>query len=155
MSLAHVTTHVIIFLSALYVIRHTATLCNTLQHTATHCTYSTHCNTLHLLEPLQHTALLRHLNRHSRSVKERGLSEWVYATDCNILQQTATDCNTLQLTVTDCNRLQRTATHCNALQRAATHCNALQRTATHCNARQHTAIHSTTNLFSRMGWTCM
>jgi len=75
--------------------QHTATDCNTLQLTATHCSTrrprrnATHCNTL------QHTA-----------------------THCNRLQLTATHCSTRRprRTATHCNTLQHTASHCNLLQ---------------------------------------
>ena len=84
--------------------RHAATRCNTLQHTATH--YNT----------LQHTAA--HCSKpHRRHI-----------------QHTATHCNTLQHTATHCNTPQHTATHCNTystLQHTATLCNTLQHTATH------------------------
>ena len=78
--------------------QHTATHCNTLQHTGaavrrTCDMNATHCNTL------QHTT-----------------------THCNTLRYTATHCNTLQHTATHCNTLQLTATHRNAPQRTATHC---------------------------------
>jgi len=71
--------------SVCHSLRHTATHCNTLQHTAslrhslqqtaTHCLTATHCNTL------QHTA-----------------THCLTATHCNTLQHTATHCNTLQHT---------------------------------------------------------
>ena len=71
-------------------LQHTsATLCDTLQHTAAHCNTlqhtATHCNTL------PHAA--RHCNTHY--------------THCNTLQHTATRCNTLHHTATHCNTLQR------------------------------------------------
>jgi len=92
----------------------TATHCNTVQHSATHCNMWAIVCEIHLC----------------------GLSG-----DCNTLQHTATHCNTPQHTATHCNTLQHTATHCNALQHTATHCNTLQHTATHCNTLQHTATH--------------
>jgi len=99
-------------------LQHTATLCNTLQRSATHC------------NALQHTATLCNILQRS-------------ATHCNALQHTATLCNTLQHTATLCNTLQRnalehTATLCNTLQRSATLCTTLHHTAPHCNTLQHT-----------------
>jgi len=61
-------------------------LCNTLQHTATHGELATHLTS----KQLYHLCSL-----------------------CNTLQDTATHCNTLQHTATHCNPLQHTATHCN------------------------------------------
>jgi len=94
--------------------------CNTLQHTATHCSTLqravTHCNTL------QHTA-----------------------THCSTLQRAVTHCNTLQHTATHCNTLQHTAVHCNAQQHTATNYNIQQYTATRSNTLQHTATHCNTH----------
>ena len=128
-------------------LQHTATHCNTLQHTGgaardascrSTCWNPTQCNT---------------------------------ATHCSTLQHTATHCNTLQHTYgaardasyrstcwnsTQCNTLQHTAAHCSTLQHTATHCNTFmaqlkmpriaqragfQHNATHCNTLQHTATH--------------
>jgi len=137
----------------------------TLQHTATH------CNTL------QHT--------HHYNTSRRYLTLWVFwvdilkspvtikctvwigfKADCNALQHTATHCNTLQHTAAHCSTSRRNSTSrgfwvhilkspvtieyaiwigykadCNTLQHTATHCNTLQHTATHCNTLQHTATH--------------
>jgi len=106
--------------------------CNTLQHTATHCS-------AHTCRPRKtnHRIFFAILVQHSICV------------DCNTLQHTATHthadhvrsidtfflppyCNTLQDTATHCNTLQHTATHCNTLQHAQ--CNTLQHTATQYNA---------------------
>ena len=75
-------------------------MCNTLQHTATHCKTLQHiCNTL------QHAKIYCN----------------TFATLCNTLQHTiASSCSTLQHTATHCNTLQHTATHCNTLQHTAT-----------------------------------
>jgi len=146
--------------------QNTETHCNTPQRltatkpaTATHCDAlrrtATHCSTFGCHHSCNHRNTLRHT-----------------ATRCNTLQHTATHCNTLQHTATThwitlgrhctCshrNTLQHTATHCNTLQQhtgshwaatvaaaivthcgtlhvlqqAATHCNSLQQTATQCN----------------------
>ena len=112
----------IILQHSAYTPQRSATFCNTLQHTATH------CNILHMhwTESVWYNMLYT-------------------ATHCNTLQHTATHCNTLQLTATHCNTLythwsefvcynaQSTATHCNTLQHTKTHYNTLQHTATHCN----------------------
>ena len=92
----------------LYQLQHTASHCNTLQHTATLC-----CTLCILLYDLQHTA-----------------------THCNTLQHTATHCYT-HMQVRKTLALQHTGTHSNTLQHTATHCSTLQHTATHCSTLQH------------------
>jgi len=76
----------------------TATLCNTLQHSATHCNTlqhtATHCNTL------QHTATHCNTMQHTATHSTRCLSE------SHEISATATLCNTLQHT--HCNTLQHT-----------------------------------------------
>jgi len=95
---------------------HTATHCNTLQHTATHCNTlqhtATHCNTL------QHTA-----------------------THCNALHNTAIH---VVACVVLPHYLSHTATHCNMLQRTTAHCNTCSHnrrvntlSATHSSTLQH------------------
>jgi len=76
------------------VLQHTATHCNTLQHTA-HCTTllpsgcpATHCNTLY------HTAT------HCNTLQHTALPSGCPATHCTTLYHTATHCNTLQHTAT-------------------------------------------------------
>ena len=112
-------------------VQHTATRCNTLQHTLQHT--ATHCNAL------QHTATHCSTLQHT-------------ATYCNTLRHTATHCNTLQHTATHCNTLQHTATHCTMtrtshdswgrkLYAETPMWNTLYLTATHCNTLQHTATH--------------
>jgi len=120
-------------------LQHTATHCNTPQHTAAHRNTlqhtATHCNTP------QHTAAHR-----------------------NTQQYTATHCNAPQCTATHYNALQHTTAHrylqcaCsnvysrillskvfrNRLYDTATHSNILQRTETHCNTLQYAAPHGTT-----------
>jgi len=71
-------------------LQHTATHCNTLQHTVKHTT--THCNTL------QHAVCMK-------------WHDWcIWRVWLNTLQHTATHCNTLQHTVTHYNTLRHTAT---------------------------------------------
>jgi len=89
---------------------HTATHCNTLQHTAIHTqtpyrqeTFRNECNTKMPFGRMRQCSL-------------------------HILLR-----NRLRQTATDCSRLQQTATHCNTLQHTATHCNTLQHTAAHFN----------------------
>ena len=96
-----------------WLIRHFATHCNTLQHTATHCNTlqhtATHCNTL------QHKA------RHEVWLIRHFTTNW---TQCNTLQHTATHCNTLQHGVSpfeNCNTATQrcnTALCCSMLQSA-------------------------------------
>jgi len=106
----------------------TAPCCNTLQHTATHCTFigarldGSHlcvkpeifCNTMHntLQHTVIHTATHCKTLQHTTPASGRGLvvgtGEWpmrCFATHCNTLQHTATHCNTLQHTATHCNTL--------------------------------------------------
>jgi len=81
---------------------HTATHCNTLQHTAIHCCSLRQERKVWIIT-LQHTA-----------------------THCNTLQHTATHCCSLrQERKVWIITLQHTATHCNTLQHTATHCNTL------------------------------
>ena len=90
---------------------HTATHCNTLQHTAA--LIGDLCRRL-IADSLQHTAA-----------------------HCNTLQHTATHCNTLQHTASligdSCRRLIA-----DSLQHAAAHCNTLQYTAAHCRETRET-----------------
>ena len=126
----------------------TATLCNTLQHSATHCnTLQTRCNTLqpaacHRQGRLHRALLWNRRQSAAYSLRWSGLF-------CRslLLQHPATHCNTLH-TATHCNTLQHTATHCNALEHTATHWNTLQHTATHCNTLQHIATHCNTLIMS-------
>jgi len=98
---------------------HTATHCNTLQHTATHGYCATPQSSLDWFKAdLSARPDLIH-----RKIP--------HSAHCNTLKHTGTRCNRLQQTATDCNRLQQTASHCNTLQHTATHCSTLQHTATH------------------------
>jgi len=101
-----------------------ATHCNTLQHTATHCSVPS-----------------RALGG-ALCVEGQTLWDRFMATHCNRLQYTSIHCNTLQSEGT-CERA-----HCvlrdkrcgtGSWHLTATHCNTLQHTATHCNTLQHTA----------------
>ena len=128
------------------------------QHCGTHCDalqpVATLCNTV------QHTATAP---RDREAAHARGA---LSATHCSTAQPSATHCNTLQHTTTHCNTLQHTATqarlererkrererdavvmieevqaHSSTLHHTATHCNPLQHTATRCNTLLHTATH--------------
>jgi len=122
-------------------IKHTATHCNTLQHTATH--------TLRLggETTREYTAIYCNVLQHCNKVLYT-------ATHCNTLQHTATFCNTRPetgrqriahalfqhlkkhcKTLQQCNILKQTAIHCN---NPPTHAHP-RNTATYCNTRQHTA----------------
>jgi len=86
--------------------QNTATLCNTLQHTATHCNnHDTHNNSF--------------------------VRIWDLFTKA-ILHSELSSCSTLQHTATHCNTLQHNAQHCTTLHHS-TYCTTLQHTATHCN----------------------
>ena len=98
---------------------HTATHCNTLQHTATT-----------LQQPAPHCNKLQHYNTDTQQERPGTGLCIKYPKPIRTLQHTATHCNTLQHTATHCNTLQHTATHCNTLQHTAIHCNTLQHTAT-------------------------
>jgi len=97
-------------------LQHTATHCNTLQHTATH------CNT-HTSQRRNYTATHIRL-QHT-------------ATHCNTLQHTARYCNTLQHTYVTAQQL-----HCNT-HKTATHCNTLQLTVTHIRHSTETTLQHT------------
>ena len=147
---------------------HTATHCNTLQHTATalagnstcappppsatqhnasHCNNATHCNTL------QHTA--PHCNTLHQRQQATAPVLLLFRQPRNTLQHTATHCSTPQHTATHCTTLQHSATQCNTVQHTATApagnstCpppppSAMQHTAAHCSTLQHTATHCNT-----------
>jgi len=105
--------------------QHTATHCNTLQHT-------TECNTL------QHTAT--HCNTLQPTATHCNMlfKQHIQGAHCGVPYiHSATHCNTLPHTATHCNTLLN-ARHYNTLQHTATHCDTLQHTATHCNTLQHT-----------------
>jgi len=107
-------------------LKHIATHCNALRHTATH------------LVPQP-----PHIPSAATATGK--------AKQCNTLQHTATHCTALQY-----NALHRAAIHCitlhhtlrchlhtywQAKQHTSPHCNTLQRAATHCNRLQHPATH--------------
>jgi len=109
--------------------QHTATDCNTLQHTATSSQHAD-CRVWTWYVSLQCTATLCNTLQHT-------LQHTV--THCNTLQITATHCKVLQHTKLRCNTLQHTTAHSSTLHYTATHYTTLQHTATHCNTRQHAA----------------
>ena len=93
---------------------HTATHCNTLQHTATRIIQ---CNRHYWSKPI-------HLHFDWSYDIWRRDTKWLmmYGTGTRVaLQHTATHCNMLQYTVSHCNTLQHTPTHCNTLQHTAAH----------------------------------
>jgi len=109
-----------------------------LQHSATHCTIATYCNTLQLTAT--HFNLLQHMI--ATVVEEINMlcRHCTLQHSATLLQITATH---MQLTATPCNKCLPVwwrrfmccvvATCCNTLQHTATHCNTLQHTATHCS----------------------
>jgi len=122
-------------------LKHTVTLYNTLQHTATH------CNTLLRVMLEKWSGQVRIGMR-----KMDGFRTFVR------MQHTVTHCNTLQYTEAHCNTLKHTATHCNTLYTkrreartcTATHCNTLQHTATRCHTqKRHTCEFGVYNIISR------
>jgi len=107
-------------------VRHTATHCNTLQHTATQ---------LHILRlrcgTLQHTAT------HCNTLQHNYTSSGSGAAHCNTLQHTATHCNTTTHPPAQARHIYPVS-----LQSVArTRCNALQHTTAH-TSLQHTTISS-------------
>ena len=112
--------------------------CNTLQHTATHCT------TLHspedVLLPLgicMREALLCYCEALLCSLQHTIFSRRHMLLPLGVCMREALlhETMTLQHSATHCNTLQQIATHCNTLQHTSTHCNTLQHTATHCNTQ--------------------
>jgi len=142
--------------------QHTATHCNTLQHTARQhrmhvghqkvlvCTTACYCKDI--LTP--YTPVRRHRVRvwcqkvHVCSTVRYYVyvltpytpARW-HCGAAATLHHTAPHCTTLHHTATHCNTLKLTASHCNTLQHTATHGNTLQHIATHCNTLQNTATH--------------
>jgi len=109
--------------------RQVATLCNTLQHTAT----AAHCNTLKHTATNCNTAMLEtrwHVLMEKRA--DRGIRD----SSC---QRAATHCNTLQHTETRCNTLLHTAALYDEGQFVFPTKVPLQHAATRCNTLQHTA----------------
>ena len=106
-------------------LQHTATVCSTLQYTATHCTHCTHCTIQHHSATHCTTFSLR------RDVRTR-------------LQHNTTHCNTLHHTAIYCTTLQHIAPHCTTLHHTAPHCTTLHHTAPRCTTLHHTAPHCTT-----------
>jgi len=89
--------------------------CNTLQHTARHWHNTlqhtaTHCNTM------QHTAARQRFARSAMPAMRRAMS----GDYCIPLQHTATHCNTLQYPTTPCNTMQHLAARCTTPQHPAT-----------------------------------
>jgi len=103
------------------------TLNESLQHTATR------CNTL------QHTP--SEIGRERRRYAKRNARKWVVSYTHNTRDIWMSLCNTLQHNAKHCSTQQHPAKHCNTLQHtrvtyewvSATHCQTLQHTTTHCN----------------------
>ena len=113
-------------------LQHTATHCNSLQHT---------CNT--------HAHQTCEKPQYPKPMEISTTRSQLAATRCNTLPHPSTHCNTLQHT---CNTPEHQKCEkpqyplpieipTTRSQLAATHCNSLQHTATHCNTLQHTATH--------------
>ena len=100
-----------------YTLKHTAAICSTLQHTATHPIYLR-------IYRCQHRASIRRVQT---------------------LQHTTAHCNTLLYTAIHCDTLQPTTAHYSTLPHSATHCSTqinnilpIQHTATLCHTLQNT-----------------
>jgi len=118
--------HILAHISPQYTLalQHTATCCNTLQHTVSHAATNlavAHPVSMIVALPEPHCNTLQHTATHCKHT----------STYCNTLQHTAAHCSTLQHTATHCDTLQHSAAHCSTLQHTATHCNTLQPAATH------------------------
>jgi len=153
---------------------HTATHCNTLQHTATQKSHDAQEGSMtraafRVMTRAVPIDILKHTATRCNTKKPCYIStvwhEPSVLTYWNTLQHAATCCNMLPLAATkishgtdqrhDTSRLYwTTATHCNTLyQSTATHCNALQLSAswhepsllTHCNTLYKTLQHSATH----------
>ena len=130
-----------------FIATHTAAHCNTLRHTAAHCNTlqqaATHCNRCNTL----HAGVMTHSGIEGRR-KWSNTSQHTAATlqhpgtHCNTLQHTAKHCNTPQHMIYDAQRHQEGRKWATTLQHTATHCN--QHTATHCYTLLHTATHCNT-----------
>jgi len=101
-----------------------ATLCNTLQHTATR--YNTLQPLLQLTGSTRVATQLQHAATRRNTLQHTAIHCKVYY-EQRLLQRTdatrvATHYNTLQHTVMRCNTLQHTPTHSNTLQHTPTHC---------------------------------
>ena len=133
---------------------HTATHCNTLQHSATQ---TTHCNRW------QRGAVLDKGTRELRLAVVRGQlgsvgRGWLHhgrytaVTHCNN-NNTAAHCNTLQYAAILCNTLQYAAIHCNTLEHIAIYNNTPHHTAIHCNTLR--PLQYTAPYYSDMRVTCV
>ena len=150
-----------------YIRTHTATHCNTLQHTATH--YNRYTSTyLYVLDAyahtLQHTAT--HCNTLQQIHKHILICVGCIRVVCTRHTQTQACVCCIHVLYTCVTHIKRLHTHCNTLQHTATqacvccihvlytcvthikrlhtHCNTLQHTAAHCNTLQHTATNCNT-----------
>ena len=120
----------------------TPTLCNMLQHAATHCSTLQHT--------LQHTAKdttkrVGHL--HTKTHCSTLNAPQHIATHCITLQHTAAPCNTLQHTAAHCSTLWITATYCSTMQHITAPCTTLQLAAKHCKTLQQYAMHGGSLLY--------
>ena len=137
-------------LSLCNTLQHTATHCNTLQHTATHCNTlqhaATHCNTLPSILRCRvfsftraHTRTLSLSLLHTHDLPSSFSSVLVFP-------HFISSSNTGVEYVFSLHHTYNCYIH------TATHCNTLQHTATHCNTRHHTASKLDLFICPTMDW---
>jgi len=131
--------------------QHTATHCNLLYLTATHCSTLVHFSLLSEFTGslATHWNTFQHLATHRCCI-----FLWVHLLVSSFASTSATHCDSLQFTATHCSELQHNATYHNTLQHTAAHCNTLQHTGAvaffewicrcFCNKLKHTAVLSNT-----------
>ena len=107
---------------------HTATHCNTLQHTATD-------TQAHTYMCWMHTCCVYKTYTNTHCICETWL---IYMWERHTQTQACVCC--IHVLYTCVTHIKRLHTHCNTLQHTAAHCNTLQHTATNCNTLQHTVI---------------
>ena len=137
-------------------LQHTATHCNTLQHTATHYNtlqYTTSCIPCFCSVCLCASSVsLHHTVTHSKTVQQTNENcKYMHCVSffgvCFVSRASTArcrHCNALQQSAANCSLVQHTAASCNTLQLTARHCNTLQHSAAHCNTLQHSAKHCNT-----------
>jgi len=133
------------------ILQHTATYCNTLQHTKKRITASTmrtkYWRYADWRKLLQHTAAHCNSLQHTETHKQVNYTESTTSTRYSRYQHRRKYCNTLQHTTTYCNTLQHTRKrillnrqwiqHLGSIHIGGKYCNTLQHTTTYCYTLQH------------------